>query len=577
MEVSGPSVEHASKQDYVNRRNESMITQEPILPNLALHLIHAGLLDKQTAYEAAYHAKNHKIPFITYLVQKTILVSQDILQTCQHIFSLPVFDLNDYNDSSIELLSIELIRQYRIIPLWKKNNILHIGISDPTDQEAIEAVAFHTQLSIKLFLIDENQLSQFIQSFYDDHKENKYLQQNLLRQIALDEKHYPIQDKIIFDDEPLIKFVDNMILHAFQQNASDIHIESYENICRIRHRQHGILFLVNEIPQQLAVRIVTRLKVMAKLNIAEKRLPQDGRFQLNHIDIRMNTCPTHFGEKVVLRLLNSNLISLDIHQLGLLEDQQALFINAISRPQGMILVTGPTGSGKTVTLYSALNYLNQSEKNISTVEDPIEIRLHGINQVNINTKIGLDFSTVLRAFLRQDPDIIMIGEIRDLETAEIAVQASQTGHLVLSTLHTNSAIETITRLRAIGIPSYNLAESISLIIAQRLIRQLCDFCKMREQLNDYTPVSIKNTLTPEYIYRAKGCAQCTQGYKNRIALYECLPITEKMSRSILSETDSQTLLADAKQDKFITLKESAMKYVSQGKTSFSEISRVLQT
>src|SRR5579872_3740163 len=417
-----------------------MILETP-LPNLGLHLINAGLLDKQIAHDAAYHAKIQEIPFIAYLVQHNIFTSQEILQACQKIFSLPVFDLNDYDESSTALLNAELIRQYRIIPLWKTNNILHVGMSDPTDQQATEAIAFHTGLVLQIFLIEEEQFSRFIDTFYGDHEVNKDLQKNLLRQITLDEKQHAIQDKIISYDEPLIKFVDNIILHAFQQNVSDIHIESYENSCRIRYRQHGILFPVNEIPQQLVDRIITRLKVMAKLNIAEKRLPQDGRFQLDNIDIRISTCPTHFGEKVVLRLLNSNHIALDIHQLGLTEQQQTLFINTISRSQGMILVTGPTGSGKTVTLYSALNYLNTSEKNISTVEDPVEIRLNGINQVNINSKIGLDFSNVLRAFLRQDPDIIMIGEIRDLETAEIAIQASQTGHLVLSTLHTNSRSE----------------------------------------------------------------------------------------------------------------------------------------
>lgn len=550
---------------------------ENSLPNLGLHLINAGVLDKHTAYDAAYHAKTQEIPFISYLIQQNILTSQEILQTCQKIFSLPIFDLNNYNESSTNLLSAELIRQYRVIPLWKTNNILHVGISDPTDQHATEAIAFHTRLVLKTFLINEEQLAKFIETFYGDQKANKDLQNSLLRQITLDEKQHAIQDKFISYDEPLIKFVDNIILHAFQQNVSDIHIESYENNCRIRYRQHGILFPVNEIQQQLATRIITRLKVMAKLNIAEKRLPQDGRFQIDNIDIRINSCPTHFGEKVVLRLLNSNPISLDIHQLGLTEQQQTLFIDTISRSQGMILVTGPTGSGKTVTLYSALNYLNTSEKNISTVEDPIEIRLNGINQVNVNSKIGLEFSTVLRAFLRQDPDIIMIGEIRDLETAEIAIQASQTGHLVLSTLHTNSAIETITRIRAIGVPAYNIAESISLIIAQRLIRKLCDSCKIPEKLKHYSHLNIKNTSLPKNIYRAKGCIQCTQGYKNRIALYECLPITEKISRLILATTDTHVILSEAKQHGFIALKEMALQQILQGTTSFAETSRVLQT
>ncbi len=553
-----------------------MISQEIPLPHLALHLISAGVLDKNDACQAAHHAKVEQLPFITCLIQLNILTSQQILLACQKIFSLPIFDLNNTKETYEFFLNAELIRQYRIIPLWKKNNILHAGISDPTDQSAIDAVAFHTRLIIKIFLICDDQLSQFINTHYGDIEANKHLQNNLLQQITLDEKPNAINDKIISYDEPLIKFVDNIIFHASQQNVSDVHIESYENCCRIRYRQHGILFLANEIPQPLATRIITRLKVMAKLNIAEKRLPQDGRFQLKNIDIRINTCPTQFGEKVVLRLLNSHYNSLELNQLGLKDNHLKLLIQNISRPQGMILVTGPTGSGKTVTLYSALNYLNKIEKNILTVEDPIEIRLPGINQVNINPKIGLDFSTVLRTFLRQDPDIIMLGEIRDIETAEIAIQASQTGHLVLSTLHTNSAIETITRMRAIGIPAYNIAESISLIIAQRLIRKLCDACKIPEKFN-LNLFNIKNKKPPEYIYKAKGCSHCFHGYKNRIAIYECLPMTEKISKAILAENDIHTLLALAKKEGFISLQDFAIDYLLEGSTTISEINRVLQS
>lgn len=548
---------------------DKMILHETAIPHLGVHLINGGIIDKNAISAAAYHAKCQEIPFIQYLVENDILSSQQILDTCQKIFSLPVFDLDNYDQSCSDLLSTELIRQYRVIPLAKKNNILHVGVSDPTDQHAIEIIAFHTRLNIKVFLIDENQFSKFIDTVYGNNEANKNLQKHLLQQITLDDKTNAIHEKIISYDEPLIKFVDNIILHAFQQNISDIHIESYETICRIRYRKHGLLFLANEIPPQLAVRIATRLKVMAKLNIAEKRLPQDGRFQLENIDIRINICPTLFGEKIVLRLLNLTHISLDIHQLGLTDEQQTLFINKISRPQGMILVTGPTGSGKTVTLYSALNYLNNAEKNISTVEDPIEIRLDGINQVNINSKIGLDFSTVLRAFMRQDPDIIMIGEIRDPETAEIAVKASQTGHLVLSTLHTNSAIETITRLRALGIPSYNIAESVSLIIAQRLIRKLCDLCKIPEKLIHYAHLTTHKNKVPDLIYRAKGCSQCTQGYTKRMAIYELLPITEKISQSI--QMDTRAIL-----DGFVSLREIAIDHVLCGETSLAEINRVIQ-
>lgn len=389
---------------------------------------------------------------------------------------------------------------------------------------------------------------------------------HLLRQITRDEKSNALQDKMTSYDEPLIQLVDQIILDAFQKKASDIHLEAQETCCRIRYRQQGILVLMNEIPAPLTNRIMTRLKVMGKLNIAEKRLPQDGRFQLLDIDIRISTCPTFFGEKIVLRLLNSNKLSFAISDLGLTATQQKLFSQAISQAQGMVLVTGPTGSGKTVTLYSALHYLNQIEKNISTVEDPIEIRLPGINQVNINTKIGLDFATILRAFLRQDPDIIMVGEIRDQETANIAIQAAQTGHLVLSTLHTNNAAETITRLLAMGIPAYNIAESISLVIAQRLVRRLCDDCKIPEKLLHYD----------KYVYRASHCDQCIHGYQSRFAIYELLPLTETLKKLIFKQAHSQILLEQAKKEGFVTLSEIAMQHVLSGVTSFAEINRILQ-
>ena len=387
--------------------------------------------------------------------------------------------------------------------------------------------------------------------------------------------HYLGQDHLVVPE--IIPFVDNLILHASQHAASDIHIEPYKDVCRIRYRQDGLLYQANEIPADLATRIATRLKVMAKLDIAERRLPQDGRFQLNEIDIRINTCPTLFGEKIVLRLLNTHHISLEIDNLAFTKRQKEIFLKTISQSQGLILVTGPTGSGKTTTLYSALHYLNKTEKNISTVEDPIEIQLTGINQVNVNTKINLHFSTVLRTLLRQDPDIIMIGEIRDPETADIAIQAAQTGHLVLSTLHTNSAIETLTRLHAMKILAYNLAGSLSLIIAQRLIRTLCAHCKQIE------PVSVQSALQLEIdprflsreIYRAQGCSHCLHGYTGRIAIYEFLPITESIATLIALGSDTMTLMQQAKQENFISLKESGIEKVLQGITSFAEINRVL--
>jgi type IV pilus assembly protein PilB len=386
-------------------------------------------------------------------------------------------------------------------------------------------------------------------------KAEKKLQINLLGRIAHDETLH-IAEEFTNYDEPVIKFVNHVIQHALQQTASDIHIEPYTAHCRIRYRRDGILHEVAEVPSHLASRLVSRLKVMAKLDIAERRLPQDGRLQLHGMDIRVSTCPTLFGEKIVLRLLDPQKMSLNIDHLGFDDTQKKLFLSKIKQPQGMILVTGPTGSGKTVTLYSALHHLNTAEKNISTVEDPIEIQLTGINQVPVNPKIGLDFATVLRTFLRQDPDILMVGEIRDKETATIAIQAAQTGHLVLSTLHTNSALETITRLHSMGIEPYNIVSAVSLVIAQRLVRKLCTACKQPERIGK------------EIFFRANGCDHCLQGYSGRTGIYELLPITTEITEPILNGT----YLSQAHD----SLYQAGLEKVHQGITSLSEIHRVIQ-
>lgn len=363
------------------------------------------------------------------------------------------------------------------------------------------------------------------------------------------------------DDEPLIKLVNDVILHAMQQAVSDIHIEPYEKHYRIRYRRDGLLYEVTRLPVHLALRFTTRLKVMARLDIAERRLPQDGRFHFPPIDIRINMCPTLFGEKIVLRILDKNRLSLNLNELGFSEIQKQLFISKISEPHGLILVTGPTGSGKTVTLYSALNYLNTIERNISTVEDPVEIQLYGINQVNIQPKIGLEFDTILCNLLRQDPDVIMIGEIRDKKTADIAIQAAHTGHLVFSTLHTNNAIETISRLAALGMNPHHIASSISLIVAQRLIRKLCPLCK-------------KPDSTQHNIFQAVGCQQCFQGYKGRIGIYELLPFTADISELISRGTDL-SLKNIAEINAGQSLFKSAQEKIQQGITSFDEVQRVI--
>lgn len=375
-------------------------------------------------------------------------------------------------------------------------------------------------------------------------------QQTVPIKLLTDITYEETQDYENKQDEPLVQFTHQLIDNAWSQTASDIHIEPYQKVCRIRYRIDGILYAVMELPISLMNRIITRLKVMAKVDISEKRLPQDGRFQHKTIDIRMNTCPTLYGEKIVLRLLNNNKMTLDIHQLGLTSDQENIFLEKISEPQGLILVTGPTGSGKTVTLYSALQYLNNDEKNISTVEDPIEIQIKGINQVNINPKIGLHFSTVLRTLLRQDPDIIMVGEIRDQETAEVAIQAAQTGHLVFSTVHSNNALDTIMRLQSMGISSYHIINSISLIIAQRLIRKKCLSC----------------------FY---GCDYCKQGFKGRTAVFELLVMTNVIKKLIQNKVSHHEILEQAKTEGFIPLFEIGLSKAKESITHIHEIYRAI--
>lgn len=383
-------------------------------------------------------------------------------------------------------------------------------------------------------------------------------------------------------DFPVVRFINKIILDSINRNASDIHFEPFETAYRIRIRVDGVLYELAQPDSALAPRLSARLKVMAGLDISERRVPQDGRFKINlgkgkTIGFRVNTCPTLFGEKIVLRILDPTTVQVGVDGLGFEEAQKSLFLETINKNQGMILVTGPTGSGKTVTLYTALNLLNSAEANISTAEDPVEIYLPGINQVNINPKTGLDFSSVLRAFLRQDPDIIMLGEIRDHETAEIAMKAAQTGHLVLSTLHTNSAAETLTRMENMGTASFNIATSVSLVIAQRLVRQLCQHCKQTVKLNDSVLIKqgfAENELADLVIYKAMGCDQCTAGYRGRIAIFEMLKITSDISDIIMNDGSSVDIHNKAIDNGMIDLRHAGLNKVRQGLTTLEEINRV---
>lgn len=534
----------------------------PPLSGLASHLVNDGLLASEKILLAIKNAEQHGIPLVSFLVKHTILTSEAIMQSCVKQFGLKTFDLAHYDFSwfNHSTLTIELLQRYHAVPLMKQNDMLQIGMSDPTDQQALDTFTFHTGLRTCPVIVAEDQLALLLEKMTS----KTTLELNLLHKISNDNYSLTLPENAVKYDEPLIKFVDHVLLHAKQQTVSDIHIEPYATECRIRYRRDGLLHEVTTLPAELAVRFVTRLKVIAKLDITERRLPQDGRFQLHDMDIRINTCPTFFGEKIVLRLLDVNKLSLKMERLGMNDLQKEIFIKKINQPHGLILITGPTGSGKTTTLYSALSYLNSTEKNISTVEDPVEIQLNGINQVNICPKIGLDFAAVLRTLLRQDPDVIMVGEIRDKETADIAMLAAQTGHLVLSTLHTNSALDTLQRLRSLGITDYNLTHSISLIIAQRLLRQLCPLCKQPETLDN-----------DKLIFRAQGCRECLQGYHGRIGIYEFLPFTEVLTHLILSQATTTQLYSELEKEGFVSLRQMAKAALLSGKSSVTEMNRVI--
>ncbi len=548
--------------------------QASLLTMAKHHYVSSGLLDLEALTRAMDEANKKNMPLISYLVKNDRLSSQSILIAFSRYFNMPSFDLTHYDLTWLDsdIIQFDLIRRYRIIPLRLTQEVLEIGIADPVDQPIIDTLSFQTGLPIKLILVDENQLNEWIGTYCGDSVNTDLKRVNLLKQITLHDASSLIQETNSQGNEPLSEFVNNMIRNAGDSGASDIHIEPYEVMCRIRCRHQGILIRMSEIPMQLAARIIMRLKVIAKLDTAEKRLPQDGRFQLDHFDVRVNTCPTLFGEKIVLRLFNSRQSILSMDELGFSPIQQKIFINTITQSQGMLLVTGPTGSGKSVTLYSALNYLNTTEKNISTVEDPVEMYLSNINQVNVNSKIGLTFSTILRALLRQDPDIIMIGEVRDKEAADIAMQAAQTGHLIFSTLHTNNAIESITRLKALGVPSCHIVSAITLIVAQRLMRKLCDHCKIPM---DSPPAFCKEMASPITLFQANGCQFCANGYRGRIAIYEFLPMTEEVIQFIVSNETTRAAPNPLINMGFVSLKQMALEKIRLGITTLSEMHRVL--
>ena len=512
--------------------------------------------------------------------------SNDLAEQCIDLFRVPYFDLKDFDPAQIpeDLVKEKLIRKHHILPLVQKGRKVYIAASDPTDYGAFENFEFSTGLSCEIVVVDYIQLDSKIEQLLDaagslDLSADEFKEFADLDSEGPKETTPKDDDK---DDAPIIVYINKILMDAIKKGASDLHFEPYEHKYRIRFRIDGILHEVANPPNTLASKLSARIKVMSRLDIAEKRKPQDGRIKLKiterkSIDFRVSTMPTLWGEKIVMRILDSSSAMLGIDVLGYEEDQKKLYMDALGQPQGMILVTGPTGSGKTVSLYTGLNILNQPERNISTAEDPVEINLEGVNQVQINPKAEMTFANALRAFLRQDPDVVMVGEIRDLETAEISIKAAQTGHLVLSTLHTNSAPETITRLLNMGVPAYNVASSISLIIAQRLARRLCPKCKTPETLpaEELARQGFSTTQIEDMtLYAPKGCENCTDGYKGRVGIYEVMQITPEIAQIIMRGGNSLEIAEVSLQAGFNNLRLSGLRKAADGLTSLAEINRV---
>jgi len=562
-----------------------------VLSGLARKLIQDGFLDEPTALDAVANAQKNKTNLVSYLVQNNFADSKSIAVAASAEFGVPLFDVNaiDFEQIATSSVSEPLIKKHHAIPLFKRGKRLYVGVSDPTNLAALDEFKFHTGLTTEAVLLEESKLTSLIDKIIEE-KENEEIGNfgeddfDDLDLETVDDSANKEDEDTGADEAPIVRFVNKILLDAIKKGASDLHFEPYEKRYRVRLRIDGILSEVASPPINLSVRIAARLKVMSRLDISEKRIPQDGRIKLRlsktkSIDFRVSTLPTLFGEKIVMRILDSAAAKLGIDVLGYEEEQKELFMEAIHKPQGMVLVTGPTGSGKTVSLYTAVNIINTVETNISTAEDPVEINLEGVNQVNVNPKQGLTFASALRAFLRQDPDIVLVGEIRDLETAEIAIKAAQTGHLVLSTLHTNSAPETITRMMNMGVAAFNIATSVNLVIAQRLARRLCENCKNEVKLPK--DVYIEAGFKPEEIgtfknYEPVGCDKCTNGYKGRVGVYQVMKFSKKMGQILMEGGNALDIANQAEKEGVNDLHRSALMKVMQGVTSLEEVNRVTQ-
>ncbi|MGF1705760.1 type IV-A pilus assembly ATPase PilB [Enterovibrio baiacu] len=554
-------------------------------------LCRADYINEQQKYDLISSWEAGKSPLPGLIIARGFLSSQDLAKAISQIFGESIYSVFEfpYESACTEINNKELILKHQALPLKITSQHLYLAISDFTDLEAQDDFRFTTGYQIKPVLVDHQQLTGAIRKLYGKHissnqSDSQSVSDDDLASLAVIDDAED-SDAALNDDAPVSRYIQQVLLDAVRKQASDIHFEPFEHSYQIRFRLDGILQLHSSPPAGISRRLSTRLKILAKLNIAERRIPLDGRMKLTlgdgrSIDMRVSTLPTLFGEKVVLRILDGGSVALDIDALGYNEQQKRDYLTALDRPQGMILMTGPTGSGKTVSLYTGLKYLNTPERNISTAEDPVEINLPGINQVSVNNDISLSFATALRAFLRQDPDVVMVGEIRDLETAEIGIKASQTGHLVLSTLHTNSAAESITRLANMGVATYNLASSLSLIIAQRLARRLCQHCKIPHDNDDHRLLSLAQhypSLKADHVFdaRPEGCDHCNHGYIGRVGIYEVMPITRKIAEAIGKGASASELEYLAVENGMSTLQASGIEKLNTGVTSLRELQRVI--
>ena len=559
---------------------------------MAKQLVSDGVVSEENMQTAQTEAQQQQIGLVPYLVDNKLAKAHHLAQTLSQAFGDPLFDLDALNLDVVpkDLVDEKIVRKFNALPLFKRGQRLFVALSDPTRIDAIDAIAFNSRLSIETVVVEEDKLKRRIETFYTDSMQSFDSFSNSDLNVDFEEHSEEeiekgatkLNDSV--EEAPVVKFINKMLVDAIRMGASDLHFEPYEKTFRVRFRVDGVMQKMANPPVQLANKIAARLKVMSQMDISERRIPQDGRIKLKlskskAIDFRVNSLPTLFGEKIVLRILDPSSAMLGIDALGYEPDQQKWFLEALHKPQGMVLITGPTGSGKTVSLYTGINILNTGATNISTAEDPVEINLEGINQVNVNPKVGLTFATALKSFLRQDPDIVMVGEIRDIETAEIAVKAAQTGHLVLSTLHTNSAPETLTRLRNMGVASFNIATSVNLVIAQRLARRLCQNCKKPVDIPRPSLLELGFTDAdlddPEKtIYEPVGCNECREGYKGRVGVYEVMKITPDISRIIMEDGNAIDIKDAALKSGFRDLRHSGILKVLQGVTSIQEMLRV---